>query len=773
MPGIPIPHLKWLEPADARPFERSEFFDRLLAQRGLSDPTAAAAYLDPTLYHPAPPSDLPGMLAAVEILLDAVRKGERIGVWGDFDVDGQTSTTILVSILKTIGADVIYHIPVRAEESHGVNLPQLQKMIADGTKLLLTCDTGITAHAEVEYAHSAGLRVIITDHHALPETLPDAEAVVNPRCLPQTHPLGTLSGAGVAWKLAEALSTATNQPAPTALLDLAALGLVADMADLRADTRWMVQNGLAVLRENQRVGMQELLKLAEVKAESLTEEHIGFQIAPRLNALGRLSDANSVVELFTTDDPLRAKLIAPQLEKWNAKRKVLTDQVFSAALAQLEHDPSLTDFNAIILSNPTWPGGVVGIVAGRLAELFQKPVILFSAPPGGQAGGSARSVEGVDIIAAISRQQALLKTYGGHPMAAGMSLETDLIPEFRQALSYTIEQMTGGSLPKPSLSIDAWCPLSGLDLDLVLDLERLAPFGQGNPAPVFACRKVQIDRVTPLGRTKEHLQIVLKDEEDAVYPLIWWQGAGLPLPQGKFDLAYRVRASTFHGEQMSIEWVDARSQEEEETSPYELYGKKQLPFTVVDCRGESSPEVVLEKLRSAGEIEIWAEGLTRPEGAHHRGELIPAAALAVWTVPPGSDVFDEVLKRVNPKKVILFNASSGSDDPQVFLRNLGGVVKKVISQVGGEVSLEKLAVVTNQRLETVVIGLKWMSAKGMITMMGVDPDACALSRGNGTTDRAAAEKEEALLRKELAETKAYREYYRSAPAGSLFRVEGK
>jgi single-stranded-DNA-specific exonuclease len=770
MPGIPIPHLKWIEPDDSRAFDRAQWFNRLLAQRGLSDPSAAAAYMDPSLYLPASPFDLPGMHAAVDTVLDAVKRGERIGVWGDFDVDGQTSTTILVSTLKSLGTDVIFHIPVRADESHGVNLPNLEKMIADGAKLLLTCDTGVTAHVEVLAAHAAGLRVVITDHHALPEVLPDAEAVVNPRRLPETHPLGTLSGSGVAWKLAEALCSTAGQPAPVELLDLAALGLVADMAELRADARWMVQKGLAVLRENQRTGMQELLKMAEVNAGSLTEEHIGFQIAPRLNALGRLSDANSAVELFTTSDPQTAKLLANQLEGLNAQRKLLTDQVFQAVLEQLDRNPALLNYNALVLSNPAWPGGVVGIVAGRLAEIFQKPTILFSVPSPEKAGGSARSVPGVNIIEAISRQSALLKTYGGHPMAAGMSLRPDLIPDFRQALSYTIEEMTGGSLPEPALPIDLWCPLADLDLDLVQDLERLSPFGQGNPAPIFACREVKIEKVSPIGRTKEHLRVTVSDAEGKSYPLVWWQGAGLPLPPDKFDLAYKVRSSTFRGEGMSIEWVDARYQGADETAPYELNGGKHLPFTLVDCRKEPDPQAVLARFCNMEEVEVWAEGSHRPQGSYPRSELTPASALAVWSTPPSPAVLAAAIDQVKPKKIILFAQSAGTDDPQTFLRQLMAAVKGVIARYNGQISLEKLAGAVSQRESTVASGLKWLQAKGFIEIVEPEEGTCILSGGTGKADREAVESAEKALHRELEETAAYRRYFLTAAPEALFKA---
>lgn len=768
MAGIPIPHRRWQAPPENEPFDRSRWFDQLLQQRGISDSAARMVFLDPSRYHPASPFDLPGMQSAAEILLAAISRGERICIWGDFDVDGQTSTAILASGLTALGAEILVHIPVRAVESHGVNLPQLQKQIDQGAQLLLTCDTGITAHTEIEYARERGLQVIVTDHHTLGQTLPQADTVVNPHLLAEGHPLGTLSGAGVAWKLVEALYSTAGKPAPREMLDLAALGLVADMAELRQDTRWMVQKGLEVLRENRRVGLQELLKMAEVNPASLTEEEIGFQIAPRLNALGRLGDANPAVELFTTDDAPRARLIVNQMEGMNARRKMLTDQVFQAALEMLERNPALLETNALVLSHQDWPAGVVGIVAGRLVELFHKPVILFSETSPESAGGSARSIAGVNIIAAISRQSALLTTYGGHPMAAGMSLRPDLIPEFRQALHYTIAEMTGGQLPEPILQIDLWCPLADLDLELAQNLERLSPFGQGNPAPVFAARDLKIETVSPVGRTKEHLQVTVSDAQGQSYPLIWWQGAGLPQPSGRFDLAYRVRSSTQPGREVEIEWVDARWQPEEGSVAGELNGENHLPFGVEDSRKETSPRRFLDRLAGEPGVEIWAEGQNRPPASHLRSELTPAEILVIWTIPPAPDVLVRAIRRVRPRKVILFACPVDVDLPQAFLSTLAGKVKGVHSRSAGQTTLENLAGSLAQSEATVTAGLRWLEAKGMITVVSLDERGCQLAVGSGEESRDAAAAAESRLRRGLEESAAYRDYYRTARLEALF-----
>jgi len=305
----------------------------ILARRGIRTREAAQGFLNPDCYTPVSPSGLPDMDSAVARLRSAIRIHEPICVWGDFDVDGQTSTALLVSALRDLGGNVDYHIPNRASEGHGINLLNLKRIIDAGAKLIVTCDTGISAHEAVDYANSRGIDVVITDHHNLPPDLPNACAVIDPKRLPDDHPLRELPGVGVAYKLIEAL----KGDSPT-LLDLVALGIVADVALQVRDTRYLLQRGLAAMRNTQRLGLQAMIELAEIDPARINEEQIGFALAPRLNALGRLEDANLAVELLTTHDLERARILAQRLEGLNAQRKLLTEQVFGAAQAQIEQD---------------------------------------------------------------------------------------------------------------------------------------------------------------------------------------------------------------------------------------------------------------------------------------------------------------------------------------------------------------------------------------------------------------------------------------------------
>ncbi len=758
--------MRWIEPL---PPPHSDFQIDLhplvaetLIRRGFTSPQAARAFLDPRAYNPAPPADLPGMAAAADRVEAAIRDRQPICVWGDFDVDGQTSTTILHSALLALGADVVYHIPVGARESHGVNLPVLAEVIDRGARLVLTCDTGSGAVEAAEYARTRGVDMVISDHHDLPETLPQAAALTNPKLLPDGHPLATLSGAGVAYKLAEALLSRfpAARISPDDLLDLAALGLVADLALLTGESRYLVQRGLEALRHPTRLGLQIMLELAELNPARLTEEHIGFTLGPRLNALGRLGDANPAVELFTTSDPGRARLIATQLEGLNAQRQLLTSQVTEAAEAQLRADPSLLAMPVLVLGASAWPGGVVGIAASRLVERYRRPVLLLSTPPDGPAHGSARSVEGVNITAAIAAQKDLLLGFGGHPMAAGLSLAAENLPEFRRRLAGTVEKMSGEVEAEAALQIDAWLDLAQADLNLAEALEQLAPFGPGNEKLVMACRGLTLKSVQEIGRTREHLRLAVSDASGNGRDILWWGGAGEDRPEGKFDLAFTVRASDWRGvRQAQLEFVDFRQQDEK---PVEVAPRR---LDVVDYRGIRDPQAALRSL-PAGTL-VWAEGEDKKAVAGaDRNALKETRRLAIWTAPASTELLRSALERTRPEKLFLFGLPAASDDPKAFLERLTGLAKYALARRGGRTNLAELAAAAAQREVAIRLGLEWLSAKGQLTFE-IEGDDLRLASGDQAANPYALADLESGIKTVLAEAHAYRDHFARANKDSL------
>lgn len=747
-----------------------------LVRRGITEVDAARAFLDPDSL---PSTPFPKIEPAVERINAAIRSNEMICVWGDFDVDGQTSTALLVQTLRALGANVIYYIPIRGKEGHGVHIESLKPIIDNGTKLIITCDTGITANEAIDYINSRGVDVVVTDHHEPGETLPNARAIVNPKLLPEDHILTNLAGVGVAYKLAEALlesqklalsisspkgeverSKVEHHISLNALLDLVALGLIADVALLKGETRSLVQRGIQVLRNTSRIGLRVMAELSGTSLESLTEETIGFSFAPRLNALGRLSDANPAVELLLTHDPTRARVLIAQIEGLNAQRRLLTSQVYEAAEAQLRENSDLLSEPVIILTNQNWPGGVVGIVANKLVERYHKPAILLTESNNGILRGSARSVEGLHITEAITTQKSILLSFGGHPMAAGLALETKKLAEFRKGLGKAIETQLGNVVrEEPALQVDAWLDLHELNLELAESLEALAPFGAGNPSLILATHKVSLRSISTIGKAKEHLRLNVEDESGNVQSILWWGGAGGELPEegSKFDIAYSVRASTFRGEkQVTLQFEDFRIVEE---APPELRKRK---TEIMDYRLQT------EHLKSLqGEVLIWAEGGDKSKGKN-RFELNEADELAIWTTPPSPAELRAVLEVVKPKKIYLFGVSPNTEKTDEFLSRLAGIVKFIINQRGGKITIGELASVMAQREGAIRIGLEWLAAGGHVSMQrDASQDAILLSAGNGELNQYLQRELYLSVKGILEETAAYRAHFARANVDSI------
>ncbi len=730
-----------------------------LVRRGISNPAAARAFLYP---EETPPTPFPEVEQAVGLINLAIRSSEKICVWGDFDVDGQTATALLVQTLQVLGADVVYYIPIRGRENHGVHIESLKPLLDGGARLLITCDTGISAHEAIAYAQTRGVQVIVTDHHdpllaeqktdVSPSSrfdLPNAQVILNPKLLPAEHPLRHLAGVGVAYKLAEALLG--KKTVAEDLLDLTALGLIADVALLKGETRVLARRGIQALRNTRRLGLKVMAEMAGAALETLTEETIGFTFAPRLNALGRLGDANPAVELLLTQEPARARVLAAQIEGLNAQRRMLTSQVFEAAEALLQKEPALLNEPVIVLAHPHWPGGVVGIVANKLADRYHKPVILLSEGEDGILRGSARSIEGVHISEAIASQKDLLLGFGGHPMAAGVALEAGRLAEFRRGVGKAVETQLGSRVEEEAaLQIDAWLGFNEIHLALAESLEILAPFGAGNPPLIMATRNSRLLSAIPIGRTKEHLRLQVEDEKGHTQSLLWWGGAGEALPEAesRFDIAYSVRATSYRGQrQVTLQFEAFRAVQ---AAPVEV---KRKEVEIIDWRAESSQKV--ETL--AAKVMIWAEGEHSARG-QSRFELQPAEELAIYTTPPSLAELRRALQTVSPKRVYVFSVSPAEEKPQEFLNRLAGLCKFALNKKGGQVSLQDLTAAMAAREAAVEIGLDWLAAGGHISVTA-EEGSLFLSKGQQEKNPYLQAELFVALRGILAETAAYRSYF--------------
>ncbi len=760
----------WLEPSQIDvPEELSAFVGghpliaETLVRRGIIKVSEAESYLFPEKYRPAGYAELPGMSAALDRVEKAIRSGETICVWGDFDVDGQTATALLVEGLRELGAQINYHIPVRAVESHGINIPNLKIEIELGASLILTCDTGNADHEPLAYAQSVGVDVVVTDHHTLPDQLPEAAALVNPQFLPVDHPLRTLPGVGVAYKLIEGLfDRAGRRSDADRFLDLVALGIVADLAELKGDTRYLLQRGLEILRSAKRVGLAVMYEVAKINSANLNEETIGFAIGPRLNALGRLGDANPIVEFLTSSDATSAKVTANILEGLNEERRLITEQIYEGTLSQLEKNPELLQLSAIVLAQENWEAGIIGIVASRLVERFNKPVVLIALDGSDVGRGSARSIEGINITEAIASQREILLNYGGHAGAAGLSIETGNIERFRGDLSHTIKRMQPDRPTQPYIALDGYLKIDEISVDLAFELDRLGPYGVGNPPLTLGVKGVSIKHSQTIGKGREHLRVIVEAGPDEIQEIVWWRGASETLPEGRFDLAFNLRMNDYRGERnIQLVWVDARPVLEEVRK-----FRSKRPPEMFDLRMRARPDSeLLEQIR-IGEVVVWGEGLRSEEfELVQREDLKPANGLAIWTIPPGADVLESVLERVKPKAVYVFAHLPSDRSAQAFLSRLAGLLNFVLREYGGQVPLRKLAGLTAQREVTVLKALDYLESKGKL-LWSLSGRSILVAPGTGEVVET-SEVEAQLLRL-LSETAAYRRYYRRAEISQLF-----
>jgi single-stranded-DNA-specific exonuclease len=730
----------------------------LLQARGITTPDAARSFLDPQHYRPTPPDALPDLDAAVTLLTRAVQRRQPILVWGDFDVDGQCATALLVTALHRLGAPVHAYIPNRLDESHGVHLPALAQQISEhAPALLLTCDTGISATEAIDYAKRRGVSVVITDHHDLPPTLPPADAIINPKRLPVTHPLAALPGVGVAYKLAEALFEAARRPGDgAALLDLVALGIVADVAALRDDTRYLLQRGLAQLRRAERVGLAVLCRLAQLDPAALSETDIAFQIAPRLNAAGRLDDARLGVELLTTTDLEQAQMLALRLEGLNNQRRLSEAQILAAAQGQIEQDPALLEWRALVLASPTWHAGLLGIVANRLAERYARPVVLLTTA-GDTARGSARSFGGHDISAAIAAQADLLHTFGGHPGAAGLALPADHIPAFRRRLSDALAAQPAPHLAR-RLPVDAVLPLREVTFDLASDIERLAPFGEGNPRPTLVSERLTLDSTTSLGREKAHRQLIVRDEGGTRQRVLWWNSAGAALPAGLFDLAFQLQVSVYRNEpELQLTLVDFRP------SPSAPVTTEPPARLVADHRQTAHPTKTLDEiLHEHPGATVWAEGYRRAESPGlPLSALGPGETLVIFTAPSRPVALADALRAVGPRRIALIGADPPLTAPQAVLRRLVELLKFVIARQSGATTIVALAEAVAQSPQTIRLALRFLRSRGLLDWAEDAAGGLALI----PVQQPQTEGDPALLsafQAHLEETAAYRAHFRRA-----------
>ena len=552
----------------ARSLKISPLLAQVLVNRGVTDIQSASKFLSPKLTQLIPPESMPGIAPAVARIRRAITEKEKITVYGDYDVDGITGVAILWQLLTLLGANVDYYIPHRIDEGYGLNKEAIRSLAEAGTKLLITVDCGTTAFASADLAGELGLELIITDHHQPGPQLPKAAAIVHP-ALDESYPNQDASGSMVAFKLAWAIANtfAAGDRLDPSLREfmlnattLAAIGTIADVVDLRGENRILASYGLKSLPQCKLCGIQALIETAGLTGQGLDSFHVGFRLAPMLNAAGRMGHARLAVELLTSDSPKRSTEIAQYLKEQNAHRQQRERRIFRQAcemIAQQGFDK--LQHRSIVLASEDWHTGIIGIVASRIAEKFYRPTILINAadPDNNVAQGSGRSIPGFSLLDAISACSQHLIDFGGHKMAAGLTIKTEKIPQFVADFeAYAQQNLNTGDLVD-KLNIDAAAPLGGFKKETVAELQMLEPFGQGNPRPVFATKGVRLAAPPrKVGSRSEHLQLAITDNKTSVR-CIGFRFAELEkklLERDFFNVAYQPQINNYNGSS-NVEFV--------------------------------------------------------------------------------------------------------------------------------------------------------------------------------------------------------------------------
>lgn len=750
---------------------------QLLWQRGIRDLEQLPGFLNPEFYQPASPFEFgQEMHWAVERLQQACRTGEMVAIWGDFDADGITSTAVLWEGLGQFLPQewqLIYYIPNRLTESHGLNCQGIDALQKQGCRLIVTCDTGSTNISEIEYAQALGIDVIVTDHHTLPlERLP-VQAIINPRYLSTDHPLFHLSGVAVAYKLVEALyetlPEVPQQPLEN-LLDLVAIGLIADLVQLSGDCRYLAQIGIKQLQQlpktRRRPGVARLLELCQRNGDRPTD--ISFGLGPRINAVSRIQgDATFCVELLTSDDEKRTEQLAIETELANIRRKGLQKDVTQQVKHKLDQ-LDLSTTSVIVLEDSQWPVGVLGLVAGQVAQEYGRPTILLSSEGGnpGQEGnlqetsgvssqfpipnpqppiarGSARSVNNIDLYQLVKSQEHLLHRFGGHPFAAGLSLPVENIPLFIQAINQQLRQQLGasGTLMTPVIEADLVVKVADLGKELFQELKLLEPCGMGNPVPKLLIQNCWFEAVwnrnsqDMKGRKVQYIKTeleILDDSASVGFPGIWWGHYKDEVPKGKCNALVELDYNNY---KRRPEVRIIALQPNVESSSFNI--PTQLDW-ILDWRGD------------IGEMEEAGENV-RPVS------LTPSQPLTISECPTSWDELQVWFRRAiaSDRPLAIAYPPPSQQPPREVWQQLVGIAK-FLSRTGQSATLAQLQDKLDLSDRTLHLGLNALSELGFqvkhsdwsitISWTPIDSSTTDSSTQQATQSFLAAIEEEQFLR---------------------------
>lgn len=529
---------------------------QILRSRGLIHSDQIQRFLHPALSHLPDPAVMKDMPLAVSRILQAILKKEKITLFGDYDIDGTTAVALLYLFLKSCGAEVDFYIPHRLEEGYGLNLAALKRIRQKGTNLLITADCGVSDHHEIRWAMENGLDVIVTDHHEMPENLPPALAIVNPKQKDCPYPFKLLAGVGVAFNLAIALRSALRsegfwchggEPNLKKFLDLVALGTIGDVVSLTGVNRILVKFGLVELTFSQRPGLVALKEVTHLQGSPVDPQAINYRLAPRMNAAGRLKDAHEVVRLLICEEERDARDIALRLDQMNSQRQRIEERILAEARAMIASSGIISSQRSIVLASPSWHPGVIGIVAARLSDEYQRPAILVAV--GETWGkGSGRSPDFFPLFPALKACAGHLENFGGHEYAAGLVIHRDRISDFARSFDKVVTQAVADETLIPRLRVDALARLEEMDDIFLAELDRLSPFGPDHPEPVVAIENLMVLESWKVGNG--HLKVRIQDGPTIREAIGFGMGSLESLTPGPLRMAFSPQVNVFQGRRM-------------------------------------------------------------------------------------------------------------------------------------------------------------------------------------------------------------------------------
>ncbi|MCX7842389.1 MAG: single-stranded-DNA-specific exonuclease RecJ [Clostridia bacterium] len=724
-----------------------ELIARIFYNRGYTEAELVRQMLDDRFYKPTETDEFPNMDIAVKRIAGAIQKGEKIAVYGDYDVDGVTSTVCLVQCLRKFTSKVVYHVPDRFTEGYGMNEEVVRSLAQIGTRLIITCDCGISNHSEISAAKSLGIDVIVTDHHRIPDNLPPADVVLNPRLLPEGHRARNISGCAMAYFLCLALHKHFGcDKNSEEYLDMLALSIVADVVSLSGENRYLLKKAMPVLFNTGRTGLKALFAAAGKGSKLETEEDIAFQLAPRINAAGRMDTARLPVELFLTSDARKAEELASRIDTLNKERKKIQQEIIDQALEMVENGKKSRTI--LVLYGDRWHHGIIGIAAGKICETYRKPVILLTLKEDGRTVvGSARSIEEIDIYELIKECGSRLLKFGGHSAAAGLSLDKSELAAFTREIEKLAESKYQIK-DTVAENADMELKLRAIDDEMYEKLRGIGPFGEGFEQPVFYTRRVSVvsDRKTD----SNHHIMVLEDEDRTRVQAVKWFGEDSSLEGKSFDITYTVGRSNYKGSS-SLQLTVGN-----------MIGVQSRPGKVFEGRFEDRRGIDIKcVLKEFADAAVFYEGLSSLSPVHApatRYDLRKAGSIIFASTPANTQLLKEAVLLTDPEIVILNFSVIPDYTFKGFILNLMGVLKHIMAKEEGRTSIETLAVRLCVEESIIKAALKYIRAAGKIDyFQDSDDNMLFINTGNGSMGKSihAAEKN---IRNALAEKHAYQQF---------------